>query len=403
MRNVSKLLLATVLAATICGPVSAEDYRLGAQDKISISVYEYPGLSGTFAVGPSGEIGAPLIGDVKVEGHSTQEAGALIGAALAQAENLRERPRVTVQIVEYRPYYVIGHVDRPGRYAYEPGMTVLKALGVAGGLYRPSGGDVLRLGRDATNAEGLVQTLQISAAQLRLRIQRLHAERNDFAEFKPEIARVEGDRNALLSSFIQQEQMIFNAKRKLLSGQVDALSKLAKTYKAEVVSLRERVKLKGVEVAATQARLNVDYKLATSGATASSVALERERLLADIRGEEEELLSLVLRAEQGVTQSEQSLRNLVDSRERDDAQELHDAEVELAQASAKLKTAKALVNEALVSAPATYREWASDMQQQPSYRIVRAAGEDVAEIPAKENDPVKAGDVLKIVAASISH
>ncbi|MGF9567107.1 polysaccharide biosynthesis/export family protein [Neorhizobium sp. JUb45] len=402
MPIVSKLLLATALGAAICGPASAEDYRLGAQDKISISVYEYPGLSGTFAVGPSGEIGAPLIGDVKVEGHSTGEAGALIAAALAQAEKLRETPRVTVQIVEYRPYYVVGHVDRPGRYTYEPGMTVLKALGAAGGLYRPSGGDVLRLERDATNAEGLVQTLQISSAQLRLRIQRLHAERNDFPEFKPEVVRVESDKNALLNSFIQQEQMIFNAKRKLLSGQVDALSKLAKTYRAEVASLRERVKLKGVEVAATQARLNVDYKLATSGATASSVALERERLLADIRGEEEELLSLVLRAEQGVTQSEQSLRNLVDSRERDDAQELHDAEVELAQAQAKLKTAKALVNEALVSAPATYREWASDMQQQPSYRIVRAAGEGIVEISANENDPVKAGDVLKIVAASIS-
>lgn len=402
MHIVSKLLLATVLGSASSGSVSAEDYRLGAQDRISISVYEYPGLSGTFAVGPSGEIGAPLIGDVNVEGRSTGEAGALIGAALARAENLREMPRVTVQIIEYRPYYVVGNVDRPGRYAYEPGMTVLKALGAAGGLYRPSGGDVLRLGRDATNAEGLVQTLQISAAQLRLRIQRLHAERNDLLEFNPEIPQAAEENSVLVSSFIQQEKMIFNAKRKLLSGQVDALNKLAKVYRAEVVSLRERVKLKGVEVGTTQARLNVDYKLATSGATASSVALERERLLADIRGEEEELLSLVLRAEQGVTQSEQSLRNLVDSRERDDAQELHDAEVELAQAQAKLRTAKSLVNEALVSAPAAYREWASEMQQQPSYTIVRTAGDEVVEISVTENDGVKAGDVLKIIPALVS-
>ncbi|TCU06823.1 polysaccharide biosynthesis/export family protein [Rhizobium sullae] len=375
----------------------AEIYWLGPQDKIKIGIYEYPNISGEVVVGPSGDVGIPLIGSISAEGLTTDELADAVGRRLIEIENLPSRPSVTAQIVEFRPFYVTGNVEKPGRYAYEPGMTVIKAVSTAGGVFRPSDHpDLIRLGRDATNAEGSIQTLKITAEQLRFRIERLRAELDN----RPDYLAIgeAGATTEMGNSFRQREQLIFQARAKLISGQTDALTKLRKVYEAEVVSLRERVRLKRIEIDTAQKDLDRVGKLAERGVTASSQTLERERIVADLRGEEEELLTQVLRAEQGVTQSEQSLRSVVDGRRRDIIQELHNAEVELRETAEKAKTAKSLLNEALVLAPAAYNQMISEPQVRMSYRIIRLKGKNAVEIPAEENDTVQAGDVVKIFA-----
>ena len=311
-------------------------------------------------------------------------------------EKLPERPSVTAQIVEFRPLYVAGNVDKPGRYAYEPGMTVIKAVSAAGGAFRPADPDIIRLSRDATNAEGLIQTLKITAEQLNVRIERLHAELEDRLDY---LTKPEADATTEMGrSFRQRERLLFQARAKLISGQADALTKLRTVYQAEAASLRERARLKRIEIDTAQQDLDRVSKLAESGIAATAQTLERQRVVADLRGEEVELSTAVLRAEQGVTQSEQSLRSLLDGRKRDIIQELHDAEVALRETAEKAKTAKSLLNEALVLAPAAYYQFVSEAQAHMSYRIIRGQGDSMVEISAHENDAVRAGDVIKVLA-----
>ena len=391
--------LFTALMACVISPASsfsAEIYWLGPQDKIKVGIYEYPNISGEVVVGPSGEVTLPLIGSLSAEGLTTEELAHSIGKRLAELEKLPVHPSVLAQIVEFRPFYISGNVDKPGRYAYEPGMTVMKAVSAAGGAFRPADPDIIRLSRDATNAEGTIQTLKITAEQLDVRIERLRAELEDRLDY---LTMPEADATTEMGrSFRQRERLMFQARAKLISGQTDALTKLRTVFQAEAASLRERARLKRIEIDTAQQDLDRVSKLEERGIAATAQTLERQRVVADLRGEEVELSTAVLRAEQGVTQSEQSLRSLVDGREKDIIQELHDAEVELRETAEKAKTAKLLLNEALVLAPATYNQFVTEAQAHLSYRIIRGQGESMVEISADENDVVRAGDVIKVFA-----
>jgi len=107
-------------------------YRLGAGDLISINVYDEPDLSLEVRIGLSGQISYPLLGDVVVSGLTPKLleeklTGGLKGPYLVA-------PSVNVSILEYRPFYVIGEVKKPGSYPFHPGLTVDRAISISGGF-----------------------------------------------------------------------------------------------------------------------------------------------------------------------------------------------------------------------------------------------------------------------------
>jgi polysaccharide export outer membrane protein len=112
---------------TISGP-----YRLDTGDRVRVTVFEQPSLSDTFAVDQSGYIAMPLIGQVPARGRSTVQLRRTITERLA-ARYLRD-PDITVEVSEYRPFFVHGAVKSAGQYPYLPGMTAETAIAVAGGL-----------------------------------------------------------------------------------------------------------------------------------------------------------------------------------------------------------------------------------------------------------------------------
>lgn len=119
-------------------PASDDDYRLGAEDKVKVTVYGEPDLSGEFVVDSSGVLAAPYIGQIQVKGMTVREFERAYAAKLKEAEIMRD-PRVTAEIVSFRPIYVLGEVKKPGQYAYVSGMTVQKAVALAEGYtYRAS-------------------------------------------------------------------------------------------------------------------------------------------------------------------------------------------------------------------------------------------------------------------------
>lgn len=110
----------------------APPYFLGAGDKVRITVYGEPNLTGEYNITTSGEISFPLIGNVKVAGQTIQQVQELLRTRLSNGYLLD--PRVSAEVLTYRPYYILGEVGRPGQYPYTAGMTVQQAVATAGGF-----------------------------------------------------------------------------------------------------------------------------------------------------------------------------------------------------------------------------------------------------------------------------
>ena len=111
------LRLLSLLLVFISLPSIANDnvYRLGAGDLIAISVYDEPDLSLELRIGLSGAVSYPLLGDIDVAGLSPKELEQKLVERL-KGPYLVD-PSVSVSIMEYRPFYVTGEVEKPGSYA----------------------------------------------------------------------------------------------------------------------------------------------------------------------------------------------------------------------------------------------------------------------------------------------
>jgi polysaccharide export outer membrane protein len=106
-------------------------YRLGTGDKVRVIVFDETDLGGEFQIDDGGYIRLPLIGQLKAVGYSPRDLETQIAAALA--DGYLNAPRVSVEVTEYRPFYIIGEVNKPGQYAYVNDMTALNAVALGGG------------------------------------------------------------------------------------------------------------------------------------------------------------------------------------------------------------------------------------------------------------------------------
>jgi len=109
-----------------------EAYRLGNGDDLRVTVFGEPELSGDFQVDGTGAISMPLIGSVQVAGMTLPEfqsevEGRLRGSFLVN-------PQVSAEVTNYRPFFILGEVNRPDQYQYSSGLTVMNAVAAAGGF-----------------------------------------------------------------------------------------------------------------------------------------------------------------------------------------------------------------------------------------------------------------------------
>lgn len=107
-------------------------YTLGTGDRLRINVFGQPELSGEFLVDGTGAISLPLIGQVEAVGMSTQDLETRIATSLSNGFLLD--PKVSAEVINYRPFYILGEVGRPGEYPFNSGLTVLNAVAAAGGF-----------------------------------------------------------------------------------------------------------------------------------------------------------------------------------------------------------------------------------------------------------------------------
>jgi polysaccharide export outer membrane protein len=121
---------------------SAPELRLSGGDKVRVTVYGEDKISGDYQVDSGGFLSIPLAGTVHGAGLTKLELEQALTQKL-KSEYLRN-PKVTVEVISYRPFYVLGEVKSPGEYQFRSGLNVLSAIAIAGGAtYRANGSTVM--------------------------------------------------------------------------------------------------------------------------------------------------------------------------------------------------------------------------------------------------------------------
>ncbi len=107
------------------------EYKLGPGDQLRITVFNEADLTGQYVVGSQGSIAYPLVGEVHAAGLTIPEFSEALTTALHQ---YIRAPDVSVEVANYRPFFILGEVQRPGTYPYSASLTVLNAVATAGGF-----------------------------------------------------------------------------------------------------------------------------------------------------------------------------------------------------------------------------------------------------------------------------
>ncbi len=108
------------------------EYRLGSGDRLRVIVFGEDTLSGEYTVDGSGAVSLPLIGEVAADGLTLREFQRAVEAELR--EGYLNDPRVSAEVMNFRPYYIMGEVRDPGEYPFTSGLTVINAVATAGGF-----------------------------------------------------------------------------------------------------------------------------------------------------------------------------------------------------------------------------------------------------------------------------
>jgi polysaccharide export outer membrane protein len=122
------------LGADEAVPGRYPDYKLGPNDRVRITVFGQPTLTGEYTLDGNGILAFPLIGNVPAGGSTAAELQRAIAAKLNPDYVIN--PSVSAEVVTRRPFYVIGEVLKPGNYPYVTDMTAINAVAMAGGFTR---------------------------------------------------------------------------------------------------------------------------------------------------------------------------------------------------------------------------------------------------------------------------
>lgn len=142
--------------AVIADERASGPYRLDSGDKLRIFVYGQTSLSRIYAVDNEGFISVPLIGSVKARGATTRSLEGAIRSRLG-GEFVRD-PHVTVDIQQYRPFFILGEVRSAGQYPYVGGLTVDAAVAIAGGYSERANERKVQINR---RINGIVEKIEV--------------------------------------------------------------------------------------------------------------------------------------------------------------------------------------------------------------------------------------------------
>ncbi len=151
-----------VPAATAAGPAKAatgvpDEYRLGPGDKLKVVVFGHQDVSGEFVIDGSGNIALPLVGQFKAGSLTVTEMQTSLQKTLN--DKYIVDPRISIEVLNYRPFFILGEVSRPGSYPYVAGIDVTQAVALGGGYTRRARTSSVKITRDSGSGRNVFDAL----------------------------------------------------------------------------------------------------------------------------------------------------------------------------------------------------------------------------------------------------
>lgn len=397
---------ALLVAASLAMPqlAAAGDYQLGPQDKLNIRVAEWQTVDGTFrdwsalngeySVGPSGTLSVPFVGDMQAAGKTTAEVASAIGLALQRKLALPDKPEASVEMAQFRPFYISGEVQNPGQFPFVPDLTVLKAVSIAGGIRRNADYGP-QLGKDLVTAKGSFDIYDDQRIRLLVKRARIDADLAGKTTFEVP-KEIEGG-DPKLATIVADETAILVSDQKSLKLKLDALDDLKGVLQSEIESLQKKIANQQKQVDLAEKQAESIGPLAQKGLVANARLLSSQQSVTDLQGKILDYETAILTAKQSISKAEQDAidaRNSLNSTLTANRQQ---AEADLNEATLKAGMQKGLIAQA--SDPATAASITGDEEPALLYSLVRVADGKTSEIEAKEDTPVLPGDVIKVKLA----
>lgn len=408
------LLAALSLATPIPGGARAADYLLGPQDRLRLKLVEWrPGngeaieweaLADDYTVSAAGRIAMPMLGEFQAGGKTPTQLSIDIAEKLRARVGMPTRPEISVEVQSYRPFYVLGAVDKPGEYAFRPDLSALQAIGIAGGVYRPADTGLMRLERDRISALGLLDESRAVLARSLVREARLVGELSDVVDVKlPSTLGNRGfDARALdaiaLDALVTDEGAIAKARMTSYRAQTAAATRLKALLDDQIKTLSAKIASQDRQIDISRRELQTYNTLTSQGLAVSSRQFALERALSDAEGKRLDYEMALLNARQDRQKAEQSQIDLTNDRQSKILDELSDVRGEIEGARAKVRTQEDLVNEASVTAPRAFLDRENAVRgQKPVFILTRRNADGTAAVSlVEETAALEPGDVLKV-------
>ncbi|WP_166802385.1 polysaccharide biosynthesis/export family protein [Microvirga pakistanensis] len=222
------------------GPDPAPEQRgsdLANAEKLTL---RFPGsqeMTGDYRIGEDGTISVPILGRMSVGGFSTAQLEEALSRRLEQMTGRSNS--VTVEVAAYRPVFVTGLVTRSGAVPWHPGMTVLQAVALSGGLFRPTGPNI---GGPAAGEAEMARYRRATEDRKRAlaALARLQAERQDSTEIQipPALVAIAGQQEA--EGLIAAQKTLLLSRQKSLTNQLASLKRGMELAAQELDGLREQ-------------------------------------------------------------------------------------------------------------------------------------------------------------------
>jgi protein involved in polysaccharide export with SLBB domain len=391
-----KITIAVSIALALAAKLAAaEEYRLGIADRVKVKVQEWPDLGGEYGVTADGFVSLPLIGNIKAVGLRLDDLAREISDRLQRRGEGAERPLPAIEIAQYRPFSILGDVQRPGQYPYRPGLTVLEAVGIAGGYYRPEIG-LLRLDRDMALAKGEIRTLLQKQNRFLARETRLTATLAGREDIPLPSEFADQKDNPAISAIMEGERAALALDRETTRSDKEALEKINSLYEREIASLRGQLDALTQERESISEQLKQLRTLSARGLALSPTLFTLERSFAQVANEQMNVGSAIVRAQERIALAEQQVDEQSLKRRRDNERDLQLTKDELAEVRGRIRTQGDVLTEAQISAPAEARQRLAERSQQSSFVLIRKDREATREMEADEMTPVSPDDVIKV-------
>lgn len=380
-----------LVASAVPAGAQERHYTVASGDVLRVTVYGDAGLSGSFPIGTDGTIGYPLLGNIAVAGRSIDAVREAIDTGLKEhIANLS----VAVVVEAYAPVFIVGEVQRPGRYEYRPGMIVLELFALGGGQK-----EVLAQGENAgMRLAGLRQdyadlTMQLLAQDVKRA--RLEAELNErsFAYLPDEEIGVPDPR--VVRAVVEAERTLFELRRTSLAAELESLQSQKAGYVEEIDTLEKSGKLRDGELALLDEDIKVTQSMVERGLTPKTQLREKQREISATNRDVLEFGSFLARARQNLTVIDGRLTSLRGQRRGEAAAELREVNIDILRLRRKMTYSLQAMAEAGVALEK------KDGSRQAAYRFsaVRLVDGEYREVEIGQTDPVAAGDILRVSLA----